>query len=98
MLFALSCGAVAVDGGGVTPRFACGLCCVRLLLQFRPLHSFSRFSVLLLVGLPAKAYDLIGVEAVLIIRFVASFCKNALFCCTKLQISSNEMHVLLGLV
>ena len=34
-LFALSCGAEAVDGGGVTPRFACDTCCVRLVrLQY----------------------------------------------------------------
>ena len=34
-LFALSCGAEAVDGGGVTPRFACDTCFVRLVrLQY----------------------------------------------------------------
>ena len=45
MLFALSCGAVAVDGGGVTPRFACATCFVRLvLLQLWLLQSCESYS------------------------------------------------------
>ena len=44
MLFALSCGAVAVDGGGVTPRFACDTCFVRLvLLQLWLLQSCESY-------------------------------------------------------